>query len=250
MFIYKITNIENSLCYVGLDTHAEYRQKRWKDHKRDCGKIDSKFYKALRGNIDKFSYDVIYRTMDIGDLLTKEIEYIAEFDSYKNGYNSSPGGDAFYHRDLKNITTELYDKIISIKREWAIELNKKKWEDTLPEERKVLCKHLHTPEINEARADTLRQYYQVNPEAKKHKGRAIKLWQENNKELVKETNKKNGLKGAEKVSKKVKIEFQDGSIKIYNSKSEFNREHGEIINAILRKTKDNNSHRGFKGWEI
>ena len=64
------------------------------------------------------------------------------------------------------------------------------------------------------------------------------------------TNRKNGCKGAEKVSKKVKIEFQNGDIKIYNSKSEFNREHGEIINAIIRKTKDGNSHRGFKGWEI
>lgn len=250
MFIYKITNTENNLCYIGLDTHAEYRQKRWKDHKRDCSKIDSKFYKALRGNIDKFSYDVIYRTTDIGDLLLKEIEYISKFDSYKNGYNSSPGGDAFNHRGLKDIDSEIYEKIISVRRDWTKELNFKKWEDTTPEERKFLCKHLHTSDIIEVRSETLRRYYESNPESKKEKGIAIKLWQKNNKEQLCKTNKRNGLKGSEKVSKKVKIEFQNGDIKIYNSKSEFNREHGEIINSILKKTKENKSHRGFKGWEI
>lgn len=250
MFIYKITNTENNLCYIGLDTHAEYKQKRWKDHKRDCSKINSKFYKALDGNIDKFSYDAIYRTDDIGDLLLKEIEYISLFDSHRNGYNASPGGDAFNYRNLKDITPEVYEKIISIRRIWTKELNAKKWEDTSPEERKFLCKHLHTSSIVEARAETLKRYYTSNPLAKKEKGKAIKVWQENNKEKLIETNKRNGLLGAKKVSKKVKIEFQNGDIKIYNSKSDFNKEHGEIINAVIRKTKEGNSHRGFKGWEI
>jgi hypothetical protein len=250
MFIYKITNSENNLCYIGIDTHEEYRQKRWKDHKRDCKKLNSKFHLALREDISKFSYEVIYRTFDIGDLLLTEIKYISEFNSYRNGYNSSPGGDAFNFRNIKNIDPKIYAEIIKIKSEWTQELNKKKWEDTAPEERKFLCKHLHTKEIYKMKSESLKQFYSAKPEKKKEKGIAIKKWQNEHKEQLCETNKKNGLKGSEKVSKKVKIEFFDGSIKIYNSKSEFNRGHGEIINAIIRKTKENKSHRGFKGWEL
>ena len=255
MFIYKITNIETNLCYIGLDTKDEYKQKRWKDHQRDCCKVDSKFYLALRNNIENFTYEVIFRTSEIEELLLKEIEYISYYNSYKNGYNSSPGGDAFGYRKLKSINPEVYKQIIQIRREWTQSFNEKKWEDTTAEERKFLCKHLHTAEITKKKSESLKDYWQFADEDRKQlqlRGLKIKWADLPEHELTKRslTNKRNGLAGAAKVSKKIKIQFADGTTKIYQSKSEFNREHGEIINAILQKTKDNKTHRGFKGWEI
>jgi hypothetical protein len=250
MFIYKITNLDNNLCYIGLDTHEEYKQKRWKDHKRDCQKIESKFYKAFRDNVDKFSYEILYRTTEIGDLMMKEIEYISYFDSYKNGYNNSPGGDAFNHRSTKNITPKIYEQIILARREWTTELNNRKWEDTTPCERKFLCKHLHTDKIYKMKSDSLKEYYKAHPEAIEEKRIKMKITRNENKEVRDEQARLAGLLGAAKVSKKVKVEFHDGSTKMYDSKASFNKEHGYLINRILLKTKENMSHKGFKAWEM
>jgi hypothetical protein len=63
-------------------------------------------------------------------------------------------------------------------------------------------------------------------------------------------NKINGAKGAAKVSKKIKIVNPEGIEKIYNSKSEFAREHGFILKSILNKTLNGLDHNGWKGWEI
>lgn len=250
VFVYKIKNIENNLCYIGFDAHAEHLQHRWKIHQRDCVSEKTKFYRSLNKNIDKFRYEIIDRANTILDLALKEIYWIDYFDSYKNGYNSTRGGDGL-NQDLSQFPEDQIQKLKELYSFWMTEYNHEvKWKNKSLEERQCLTSHLHTDEIYKKKSDTLKRFYEKNPGIKKDKGRVIKAWQENNKDLVKETNKKNGLKGAKKVSKKVKIEFQNGSIKIYNSKSEFNREHGEIINAILRKTVDGNSHRGFKGWQL
>lgn len=248
MFIYKITHKENNLSYIGLDTHPAYKEKRWKEHIRDCTKKDTKFYLELRKDISKFEYEVIYYAKGIEDLVLAEIRFIKEYNTYKNGYNSSPGGDAFNYKGLKCISQEAYNKIIDVRRKWTQELNLKKWEDTTPEERKFLCKHLHTESVINSRKETLKKFYQENPEQRIKKGQIIKQWQEKNRDSLRKTNRENGKKGSEKVSKKVKIEYQDGTIRIFNSISEFKRLHGDIMRTVINKTNIGIWHKGIKGW--
>ena len=254
MFIYKITNIENNLCYIGFDTHPEYKQVRWKTHQKNYLLIDTKFYIALRENIAKFRYEVIDYADKIIDLAFKEIYWIDYYNSYKNGYNSTRGGDGL-NQDLTKFTE---DEILQLKLLFSISMsnynNDIKWKDTTENERKEMTSHLHNEQIYEKKSNTLKKFYEQNPESKIEKGKIIKeYWEsldDNNRKLRCEMNKNNSLLGAKAVSKRIKIQLPDGTIKNYNSKSEFNREHGEIINAILRKTEIGKSHRGFMGWEI
>jgi hypothetical protein len=254
MFIYKITNLENNLCYIGFDTHTEYRQARWKAHQKNCLIQDTKFYIALRENREKFNYEIIDHADKIIDLAFKEIYWIDHYNSYKKGYNSTRGGDGL-NQDLSQFAEE---EIFQLKQLYSFTMaeynHNIKWKDKTPNERKDLTSHLHNEEIYKKKSESLKIFYEANPEFKKEKGKIIKKYWESlnleDRELRCETNKSNSLLGSMKVSKKIKIEFQNGTTKIYNSKSEFNREHGEIINAILRKTKEGKSHRNFKGWEI
>lgn len=254
MFIYKVTNKENNLCYIGLDTHAEHRQKRWNEHQRKCEISDTKFYLSLRNNINNFSYEIIDRADKILDLALREIYWIDYYDSYKNGYNSTRGGDGL-NQDLSLFSDEEVAELKKFYSMWMTEYNHTiKWRGTTEKDRKELTSHLHTAEIYKKKSETLKLFYAANPSSKEEKGKIMEnYW----KALLPaeraercNINRENSLKGAGKVSKKVKIQLQDGTYKIYNSKSEFNRAHGEIINAILRKTKENKSHRGFMGWEI
>lgn len=250
MFIYKITNIENNLCYIGFDTHPDYLQHRWRAHQRDCEKANTKFYKALREDFSKFYYEIIDRADTILDLALKEIYWIDYYNSYKNGYNSTRGGDGL-NQDLSKFSENEIKDLKKFYSFWMTEYNNDvKWKNKSSKEKKDLTAHLHTEDVYKKKSESLKKFYELNPDIKKDKASAIKEWQKNNKEQLLKTNTENGRKGAEKVSKKVKIQFENGDTKIYNSKSEFNRENGEIINAILKKTKENKSHRGFKGWEI
>lgn len=250
MFIYKITDTRNQLCYIGFDTHSEHYQHRWQVHQKNCGNNNTKFYKALIGNIEKFTYEIIDRADTILDLAFREIYWIDHFNSYRDGYNSTRGGDGL-NQDLTQFSES---DILQLKQLYSISMsafnNDVKWKNKTHEERREMTKHLHTAEVYDKKSETLKQFYEKNPSVKAEKGRIIKEWQSNNKDRMSETNRQNGLSGSKKVSKKVKIEFQNGDIKIYNSKSEFNREHGEIVNAVIKKTKDGESHRGLKGWEI
>lgn len=88
--IYKITNIENNKSYVGssLDIIDRwYQHKASLLHKRHHSiKLQRAFNKYGE---NKFRYDII-EECNIDSLITREQHYIDLFDSYKNGYNSTP----------------------------------------------------------------------------------------------------------------------------------------------------------------
>jgi len=250
MFIYKITNVENNLCYIGFDTHLEHLEHRWKTHKRDCLTKDTKFYMALRKGPDKFRYEIIDHSDRIIDLAFKEIYWIDEYNSYKKGYNSTRGGDGI-GQDLSQFTE---DEINQLKQLYSFTMTDYnyniKWKNKTNDERRELTKHLHTEEVYKKRSETLIEFYKSHPELVEKKREQMIISRNKNKEIRDEQAKLGGLLGAAKVSKKVKIEFVDGTIKIYDSKSAFSREYGCIIDRILLKTKENKTHRGFRGWEI
>jgi len=94
MIIYKITNKENNLSYIGKTTQT--LEKRFKQHIRKAlnDKKDTHFYRAIRkyGN-DCWTSEVLENVEDAELLNEREMFWIECYNSYNNGYNSTHGGD-------------------------------------------------------------------------------------------------------------------------------------------------------------
>lgn len=102
-FIYKITNTCTTMVYIGQTRRSI--EERWKEHKKTANfykkrklagnvydKPTAKLYKATnKYGIENFQ---IILVIEVGEdqLDEFEVKYIDEYDSYKNGYNSTCGG--------------------------------------------------------------------------------------------------------------------------------------------------------------
>lgn len=91
--IYKITNKINNHSYIGLSTHVEDR---WEYHKtpynweRECNKV---LYKAIKKyGIDNFKFEIL-EECQLDELNEKEKYYIEKYNTYKEGYNMTAGGE-------------------------------------------------------------------------------------------------------------------------------------------------------------
>ncbi len=93
--IYIIRNTENYKVYIGQTTLS--LQDRWKQHKKPSTAKRRKNYKLYNAinyyGINKFYCELIEDNIDIDLLNEKEIFYIAFYNSYYDGYNSTKGGD-------------------------------------------------------------------------------------------------------------------------------------------------------------
>lgn len=92
--IYKITNNINGHGYIGLSTNIE---KRWRAHKdpynwrRQSNKI---LYQAFsKYGIQNFSFEVLEQC-GVQQLSDKEQYYIAKYNTLKDGYNATTGGQS------------------------------------------------------------------------------------------------------------------------------------------------------------
>lgn len=94
--IYKITNLINNKSYIG---QALDIKDRWNRHKRthDNCAIHQAFEKY---GLTNFSFEVIEECLP-EQLNEREIYWIAQFDSYKNGYNMNPGGEGGCPRKVR-----------------------------------------------------------------------------------------------------------------------------------------------------
>lgn len=91
--IYKI-NFSNGKVYIGQTNDFTARRNQ---HLSDARKgEDYKIYRAMRKyNTTKDDFEIIESDLDSQDLANeREIYWIAFYDSYHNGYNSTPGGQA------------------------------------------------------------------------------------------------------------------------------------------------------------
>jgi hypothetical protein len=253
MYIYKITLLTTHQVYIGLDTKPSYKLSRWKEHLKNVsnGKI-SKLYNAIRlYGPDQCLVEVLENNFtSIIDLALAEIQYIKKYDSYKKGLNSTTGGDGLSVCLHKLDSSEIQQIKSALGNSLKDYNNNIKWASTTLNERKELTKHLHTEEVYKRKSETLKKYYEFNPEEKKKRRVSLESWQLLNYEKFKENNIKNGLLGTAKVSIAILVEFPDGTMLEYRSKSEFNRKTGQWAKTVIEKTAKGKSHNGYKAWEI
>ena len=91
IFIYKIVNTINNKVYIGRTVNCKQR---WQRHVRSAKKETSHIYNAMRKyGVDKFSMIVIQSCSSKEKANEIERMLIKEYNSLKNGYNSTEGGD-------------------------------------------------------------------------------------------------------------------------------------------------------------
>lgn len=90
-FIYKITNKVNNKIYIGQTRYTvEFR---WRQHKNKKTDFGNHFHDAIRKyGEDNFLVETL-EECDVEKLNEREIYYIAKFDSFNNGYNTTLGGE-------------------------------------------------------------------------------------------------------------------------------------------------------------
>lgn len=105
-FIYKITNKVNGKSYIGQTRYTVEFRWRQHQHKKD----NTHFHDAIaKYGADSFTVETL-EECEIADMDSREIFYIAKFDTYNNGYNSSTGGDGMRGHS-RILTDDKYDEI-------------------------------------------------------------------------------------------------------------------------------------------
>ncbi|MGV1011355.1 MAG: NUMOD1 domain-containing DNA-binding protein [Flavobacterium sp.] len=91
-FIYKATNRTTNQCYVGATTKSIKERRQDHFHKSETNN-GYKFQNAISTyGKEVFVWEQIDTAKSIDELAKKEIQYIEEFDTISNGYNSDKGG--------------------------------------------------------------------------------------------------------------------------------------------------------------
>ena len=107
--IYKITNKVNGKSYIGQTRYTiEFR---WKQHihKKD----NTYFHNAIhKYGIENFSIEIL-EECNINDLNSKEIFYIAKYNTFDRGYNLTIGGDGNRRLLLDNKYDEIKELYLS-----------------------------------------------------------------------------------------------------------------------------------------
>lgn len=107
--IYKITNKVNGKSYIGQTRYTiEFRLKQHQ-YKKD----NTYFHNAIQKyGIENFDMKIL-EECNIEDLNSREIFYIAKYDTFKNGYNLTIGGDGNKRLLLDNSYSEIKELYLS-----------------------------------------------------------------------------------------------------------------------------------------
>ena len=115
MIIYKATNKMNGKIYIGKTTTS--LKQRMSEHKRRSKSSKTGFHSAIQKyGFNNFDFEIIFECDDIKILNQKEIELISLYDTIKNGYNRSVGGDGVgsgKNHPLYGVKREKFSKSIS-----------------------------------------------------------------------------------------------------------------------------------------
>ncbi len=257
MFIYKITVQPNNLIYIGLDTKSSNKLYRWREHLRNSKKPNpkTKLLKAIQEHgVENTSVEVIHDNVgSLLELICLEIFYIDYYDSYRKGLNSSKGGDCWNHKDLHLLSE---DEIKFIKSNLSSRFseynNNIKWANKTKEERLAMIreKMFLTPESIVKRTESLKEWYAADPQRKQDKLDGWARWREDNREKSQEICRTNGAKAADVVNRPLKVEFPDGSIKIFKSQQEFKRQHKMDCQYMVKQTALGLNVKGYRAWKL
>lgn len=95
--VYKITNIENNKCYIGVDSYFPKRirqhQSRLLNNKHKNKHLQFSYNKYGK---DRFTFELLCSCLSREEMLSKEIELIKFYNSLENGYNHTIGGEGSY----------------------------------------------------------------------------------------------------------------------------------------------------------
>lgn len=96
--IYKIQNLINGKIYIGQSVHVKTR---FNQHKAEARNGNNRpLYNAIRKySIENFSFEIIEECSQ-ESLDEREIYWIQYFNSFKNGYNLTPGGNSPIKADI------------------------------------------------------------------------------------------------------------------------------------------------------
>jgi group I intron endonuclease len=108
MIIYKVTNLSNGKVYIGKTTLTLNTRKARHYASANRGS-ETNFHRALRVySTECFKWEISSKANDENQLNELEILYIKEYNSYKEGYNMTEGGDGGV--TIKK-GTELYERV-------------------------------------------------------------------------------------------------------------------------------------------
>jgi len=91
--IYKATNTTNGKVYIGFDSN--WPNRKYGHISNSDGNSSTKFHRAIRKyGINNFNWEIVYQSKN-GNHCKDVMEnyFIQEYDSFKNGYNMTLGGD-------------------------------------------------------------------------------------------------------------------------------------------------------------
>lgn len=114
MIIYKCTNKLNGKSYIGQTIQKFSRRKQmhllYATNEKYYGKFNCQFYQAIRKyGKDSFDWSIIAECDNIQELNDKEKYYIEFYDTMKNGYNLTTGGENFIRtQETKDKYSELF----------------------------------------------------------------------------------------------------------------------------------------------
>ena len=114
--LYSVKNEITGEFYIGATTDSEENRK--KDHEQKaCTGQGHQFQEAISTyGADAFSWKQIDTANNFDDLAQKEKEYINQYNSKENGYNSDSGGGfkkTVYQYDLKDgALVNQYDSLV------------------------------------------------------------------------------------------------------------------------------------------
>lgn len=99
--IYKITNTQNGRSYIGLSKDINKRRNQHLQGIKDFG-TQKQLYNAIQDwGFENFTFDILEHCHP-SKLGEREVYYIKLYDSYKNGYNASVGGEGSGNKFIKD----------------------------------------------------------------------------------------------------------------------------------------------------
>lgn len=176
--IYKFTSKTTKKSYIGQTISSNLKRRIYR-HRTD--KIDSHFYRARdKYGFDDFEFSIIETNISLKDgkklLDEREIYWIRYYDSYNNGYNSTPGGHGG-----NTYSKKTNEELLEIKKKLSIskvKQDKKRFEEKLNELKDFIKKNNRLPNKDDK---SIFSFY-----SKHKKDYEIKNLIKSHKELIKE----------------------------------------------------------------